>query len=60
MADNQTNEIPQKITLTLSIEEINLILEGLGQLPFVRVHQLITSIQQQATVQLQAKKIINP
>ena len=46
----------QPITLSLSVEEINLILESLGQQPFVRVHQLIASIQQQATEQLQNKK----
>ena len=52
----QTSETLQKLTLTLSIEEINLLLEALGQLPFVRVHQLISIIQQQATVQLQSKQ----
>lgn len=56
MMDNPINEIAPKINLTLSIEEINLILESLGQLPFVRVHQLIAVIQQQATAQLQSKK----
>ncbi len=43
-----------EITLTLTLDEINLALESLGQLPFVRVHQLIAKIQQQATAQIQA------
>jgi hypothetical protein len=41
------------IELALTLEEINVILEALGQQPFVRVHQLIAKIQQQATAQLQ-------
>ena len=42
----------QEIRLTLTIEEANLILESLGQQPFVKVHQLIAKIQQQASGQL--------
>jgi hypothetical protein len=42
------------LQLTLTIDEINLALEALGQMPFSRVHQLIANIQQQATAQLQA------
>lgn len=53
MENNSTNQGPQRINLMLTIEETNLIMEGLGQLPFVRVHQLITNIQQQAAKQLQ-------
>jgi hypothetical protein len=44
------------ITLTLTLDEINLALEALGQQPFVRVHQLIGKIQQQATAQIQAEQ----
>ena len=40
------------IKLDLTIEEANLILESLGLLPFVKVHQLIAKIQQQAESQL--------
>lgn len=40
------------IDLNLSIEEANLILEGLGELPYARVFQLIQKIQQQAQQQL--------
>jgi len=41
-----------EITLKLTIEEANLILESLGNLPFARVYQLIGKIQQQAGQQL--------
>ena len=42
----------KNLQLELTLEETNLILESLGQLPFVKVHQLITKIQQQAQGQL--------
>ncbi|MGZ5025734.1 MAG: hypothetical protein ACXWFX_07260 [Methylobacter sp.] len=42
----------QNITLQLSAEEINLLLEALGSMPFVRVYNLIGKIQQQASGQL--------
>ena len=41
-----------ELKLTLTIDETNLILEGLGNLPFVRVHQLVAKIQQQASAQI--------
>ena len=44
----------QNITLTLSTEETNLILEALGKLPYVKSYGLIGNIQQQATAQLAA------
>ncbi|GJM33961.1 MAG: hypothetical protein DHS20C18_29620 [Saprospiraceae bacterium] len=53
MADLQKEEKPQNLKFTLSIEETNLIMDALGQMPFVRVHQLIAKIQQQAAGQLQ-------
>lgn len=43
----------QNIKLELNIEETNLILEALGQLPFARVYALIGRIQEQAKAQLQ-------
>jgi hypothetical protein len=43
----------QEIKINLAIEEANLILEALGQLPFARVYALIGKIQEQATQQLQ-------
>ena len=45
----------EKITLTLSLEEVNAILDALGSQPFKQVHQLIAKIQSQATSQLQDK-----
>lgn len=42
----------QNITLQLSAEEVNLLLEGLGGMPFVKVYSLIGKIQQQASGQL--------
>ncbi len=41
-----------KIALELHVEEINLILEALGNLPFIRVHELISKIHQQAAPQV--------
>jgi len=43
----------QTIKLTLTLEEINTVLEALGQMPYVRVYQLITKLQQQTAPQLQ-------
>jgi hypothetical protein len=43
-----------KIKLELDIDETNLILEALGQLPFARVYMLIGRIQEQARLQIQA------
>lgn len=42
------------LTLDLAVEDINLILETLGQLPFVRVYGLIGRIQDQARAQITA------
>ncbi|WP_434740472.1 hypothetical protein [Micromonospora sp. SH-82] len=43
--------MPQ-ITLHLSLEQTNTVLEALGQLPYVRVFGLIETIGQQAGAQL--------
>jgi hypothetical protein len=43
-----------KITLTLSTEQTNLLLEALGQQPFIKVYELISHIQRQAGEQLAA------
>ncbi|PCK09208.1 MAG: hypothetical protein COA42_04945 [Alteromonadaceae bacterium] len=40
------------INLNLSIEQTNVILQALGNLPFVQVHELIDSIQEQASKQV--------
>jgi len=42
----------KNINLQLSIEEANLILEALGNLPFSKVYVLIAKIQEQASQQL--------
>ena len=44
----------QEIKLQLTIEEANLVLEALGNLPFARVYGLIGKIQEQAGQQLNA------
>lgn len=41
------------IQLNLTLDEINTVLEALGQQPYSRVYQLIGNIQQQAQQQLQ-------
>lgn len=43
---------PQDITLKMTTEDINLLLEALGNLPFVKVYNLIGKIQAQASAQL--------
>lgn len=43
------------IALSLTLAETNLILEALGNLPFVRVFQLVGKIQQQAETQVSAR-----
>ncbi|HEY8459191.1 MAG TPA: hypothetical protein VIM99_02365 [Blastocatellia bacterium] len=43
----------QTIKLNLTLEEVNLVLESLGHMPYVRVFQLISKLQQQAMPQLQ-------
>lgn len=42
----------QEIKLQVTIDEANLILEALGNLPFARVYGLIGKIQEQAGQQL--------
>ena len=44
------------LNITLSIEEINELLNALGQQPYIKVHGLITKIQNQASGQLQEVK----
>ena len=52
---NNTHATPDSSTLTLSItiDQTNLILEALGQLPFIKVYELIASLQAQAKRQLE-------
>jgi hypothetical protein len=42
----------KEINLTVNIDEANLILEALGNLPFVRVFALIGKIQEQSSQQI--------
>ena len=42
-----------KINLELTIEEANLILKALGDLPYIQVHELIHNIKRQAALQLE-------
>jgi hypothetical protein len=50
----------QDIQLRLSIDELNLILEGVGNLPFARVFALVGKIQAQAAEQLKAAQASQP
>jgi hypothetical protein len=42
----------KEINFTVTIDEANLILEGVGLLPFARVYQLVGKLQEQARRQL--------
>lgn len=42
----------REIKLDVSVDEANMILEALGQLPFVKVYGLIGKIQEQARQQI--------
>lgn len=42
----------EEIVLKLTPQEINLVLEGIGNLPFVKVYSLVGKIQAQASAQL--------
>ncbi len=46
----------QTIQLELSIDETNLVLEALGQQPYIKIHHLISKIQQQASTQIEAEQ----
>jgi len=45
----------REVTLRLSLDEVNLVLEAIGQLPFVRVYALVAKLQQQARQQIEGK-----
>ena len=42
------------INLDLSVQEINLILQALGQAPYVQVADIVEKIKEQATPQVEA------
>ncbi len=54
MADQTSNELVLKI----SIEEANIILEGLGELPFKKSFAMVNKIQQTAAAQLGSNSYI--
>jgi len=43
----------KEINFTVTVEEANLILKGIGLLPFAEVYQLVAKLQQQAGQQLE-------
>lgn len=43
------------IRLDLDVDDVNLVLEALGKLPFVQVYQLIGRMQAQAQAQVQVQ-----
>ena len=45
----------QQLTLNLTIDEINVILDALGQRPYAEVFQLVEKIQAQSQAQLQTR-----
>jgi hypothetical protein len=47
----------EQISINLTIEEVNKILDSLGQRPYIEVFELINKIQGQAQAQLQAQKM---
>lgn len=46
----------KELNLSLTIDETNILMKALGDLPFVQVSGLISKIHNQATVQLEAEK----
>lgn len=49
----------REINFTVTTEEANLILESLGNLPFVKVYGLIGKLQSQAASQLNGHAAVN-
>jgi len=48
----------QNITLTLSLKDVNCLMQGLSQMPFGQVVDLIANIKQQAEKQLQPEAVV--
>jgi hypothetical protein len=46
----------QKIKLELTIDEINVVLNALGQMPYVQVVSILNNISQQAELQFKSKE----
>jgi len=51
----KSGEEVKDLHLSVTVEEVNLILKGLGRLPFARVYALVAKLQQQAREQLDGK-----
>ena len=47
----------QELTLQLTTQQVNVILDALGARPYVEVYELIASIQRQARSQLAAPSV---
>ncbi|QUY45422.1 hypothetical protein [Acaryochloris marina] len=47
----------EQISINLTLEEVNTILESLGRLPYTEVFQLIHKVKAQAEAQVQANEI---
>jgi hypothetical protein len=52
---NRSEEAVRDLHLSVTVDEVNLILEGVGLLPFARVYALVAKVQQQAREQLGGK-----
>ena len=50
----------QELTLALTLDEVNQILDALGERSYKEVFQLVNKIQQQAQAQLQAQEAAQP
>jgi hypothetical protein len=48
------------IKLELTVDEVNGVLQGLGQLPYVQVVSLVEKIREQATPQVQEQQPATP
>ena len=46
----------ETLRVEMTVDQINLVLEALGDKPFIRVHRLIAQIQAQAKAQLEQSK----
>jgi hypothetical protein len=52
---NRSGEEVRDLHLSVTVDEVNLILEAVGLLPFARVYALVAKVQQQASQQLNGK-----
>lgn len=47
----------QTVSIELHVNEVNMVLSALGQLPFIQVSDLIKNIKTQAETQLEAARV---